>query len=147
MSLLKPNRKTSSCVVVLLLFACLPAVAGTKKVVGETVDAGTFAVYISGKKVAAETFEITKTPDTSTLKAELKVDEGGKGSQKIEMTMAPNGDLRRYQWSENGKGQAVVEPKDEFLVEHVTLTDQQKTAEQPFILPVSTSVLDDYFFS
>ena len=37
-------------------------------------------------------------------------------------------------------------PNDSLLVERSTNTPQDKEEEHPFLLPVSTSVLDDYFF-
>jgi len=113
---------------------------------GQVIDSGTFGIYVKGKKVASEKFEITQTPDMSIAKAELRVEES-KSEQKAELRLASNGNLIHYQWNESGKGQAVVEPKDEFLVEHVTLTEPQKSAEQPFVLPPSTMVMDDGFFS
>jgi hypothetical protein len=131
-----------------LTFSPLPGHASSKKTapIGQVVDSGTFGVYIKGKRVASEKFEITQMPDMSIAKAELRVDDN-KNAQTAEMQLAANGDLIRYKWSENGTGEAVVEPKDEFLVEHVTLTQPQKSAEQPFVLPVSTMVMDDGFFS
>jgi len=138
-------------VALLLLLApltSLPAFAGNSKktVTGNVIDSGTFGVYLKGKRVATEKFDILQTPDMSVAKAELRL-EDNKGVQKAEMQMAPNGNLIRYQWEENGKGEAVVEPKDDFLVEHVTLTENDKKAEQPFVLPASTMVVDDGFFS
>ncbi|HVZ17422.1 MAG TPA: hypothetical protein VG897_09925, partial [Terriglobales bacterium] len=96
------------------------------------IDSGTFVVYMKGKKVASEKFEISQTPDLSVIKSELRI-EDPKAEQKAELQLSPSGNLIRYEWNENGKGQAVVEPKDEFLVEHVTLTENSKTAEQPFL--------------
>jgi hypothetical protein len=110
------------------------------------VDSGTFVVYMKGKRVASEKFDILQTPEMSVLKSELRIEEP-KAEQKAELQISPGGNLIRYQWSENGKGTAIVEPKDEFLVEHVTLTEGAKSAEQPFILPASTLILDDGFFS
>jgi hypothetical protein len=131
-----------------VLLTSLFASAGSSKktVPGTVIDSGTFVVYMKGKKVASEKFEIVQTPEMSIAKAELRV-EDAKNEQKAELRLAPNGNLIRYEWSEGGKGQAIVEPKDEFLVEHVTLTETAKTAEQPFILPASTLIMDDGFFS
>jgi hypothetical protein len=140
--------RLSALILLSLTFPSLPGHASSKKtaVIGQVIDSGTFGVYIKGKRVASEKFEITQTPDMSVAKAELRVDDN-KNAQLAELQLAPNGDLIRYKWSENGTGQAVVEPKDEFLVEHVTLTEPQKSAEQPFVLPISTMVMDDGFFS
>ena len=140
-------------VVALLLlvlpFASMPAHArhpSKKTVTGNVVDSGTFGVYIRGKRVASEKFEIVQTDDMSVAKADLRLGDD-KSAQKAELQLSPNGNLIRYEWEESGKGTAVVEPKDDFLVEHVTLTENDKKAEQPFVLPTSTMVLDDGFFS
>jgi hypothetical protein len=117
-----------------------------KKTNGQIVDSGTFGVYVNGKRVASEKFEITQSPDMSVAKAELKVEQS-KNPQIAELQLWPNGNLLRYQWSEKDQGSAIVEPKDEFLIEHVSLVQPSKAAEQPFILPSSTLILDDYFFS
>lgn len=142
------NRHRSlSLLLIFVLISSLFAFAGSKKApAGQVIDSGIFGVYVKGKRVAQEKFEITQTPEMSVAKGELRVEES-KNAQVAELQMAPNGNLIRYQWTENGKGQVVVEPKDEFLVEHVTLTEPQKSAEQPFILAASTLVMDDGFFS
>jgi len=56
--------------------------------------------------------------------------------------------LRKYEWKEvsPGKARAVITPNDNLLVERSTNTPQDKEEEHPFLLPLSTSVLDDYFF-
>jgi len=134
-------------VLLLVLSASVLAPASSKKTVtGQVVDSGTFGIYIKGKRVASEKFEIMQSPEMSVAKGELRL-EDAKTAQKAELQLSPNGNLIRYEWSESGKGQLVVEPKDEFLVEHVTLTEPQKSAEQPFILSASTLVMDDGFFS
>jgi hypothetical protein len=40
----------------------------------------------------------------------------------------------------------VVQPNDTLLVERSTASPGEKEEEHPFLLPISTSVLDDYFF-
>ena len=141
------KRRAISSLLLFIVFTSLFATAGSKKTVsGNVVDSGTFAVYMKGKKIASEKFEILQTPEMNVLKSELRIEEP-KAEQKAELQMSPAGNLLRYEWTENGKGQAIVEPKDEFLVEHVTLTEGSKAAEQPFILPASTMILDDGFFS
>lgn len=142
----KKYRTIGSLAISVLVLTSLPLIAGAKKVSGNMLDSGTFGVYVNGKRVASEKFEILQSPEMSVAKAELKLDES-KHPQIAELQLRPNGDLIRYEWSEKEQGTAVVEPKDEFLVEHVTLTQPSKTAEQPFILPPSTLILDDYFFS
>jgi hypothetical protein len=139
-------RGFASLVVLFLVVASLPSFCGTKKPSAQIIDSGTFGIFVNGKRVASEKFEITQTPELSVAKAELKIDQA-RTPQTAELQLSPNGNLIRYQWSQKDQGTAVVEPKDEFLIEHVSLTDPVKSAEQPFILPTSTLILDDYFFS
>ncbi len=136
----------ASVVALFLVVASLPAWSANKKVSANMVDSGTFGVYVNGKRVASEKFEISQNAGMSLVKAELKL-EGSSNPQYAELQLAANGDLQHYQWSEKDQGTAIVEPKDEFLIEHVTLSQNSKKAEQPFMLPTSTLILDDYFFS
>lgn len=112
------------------------------------VDSGSFGIFVSGKRVATETFRIQQTPEMSTLKSEIKVEEGDKANQTSELQISPSGDLMRYEWHATSpeKAEATVAPQDQMLVERMTAGDG-KPLEQPFILPASTVVLDDYFFS
>jgi hypothetical protein len=150
MKLRNPFRRPASLLLILIIVSSSSLMyAGKKKeaaVTSQIIDSGTFGIFIKGKRVASEKFEISQSSQMSVAKAELKLEQDS-SSQKAELQLTPGGNLVRYEWTENGKGQAIVEPKDEFLVEHVTLTQTQKTAEQPFILPPSTLVLDDGFFS
>lgn len=139
------NRGLASLFLVLVVFGTLPLWA-SKKTIANTIDAGTFGVYVNGKRVASETFEITQTPELSVAKAELKID-GAKNAQTAELRLSSSGNLLRYEWKQKDEGSAVVEPKDEFLIEHVNIVQPAKSAEQPFVLPPSTMILDDYFFS
>ncbi|MGI9103322.1 MAG: hypothetical protein ACR2IF_12865 [Terriglobales bacterium] len=125
--------------------------AADKKIAvsAKTIDSGSFGVFIDGKRVATETFRIEQSGDNSITRSEFKVEDATKAYQTSEMTLAANGDLRRYSWNElsPSKAQAVIEPQDQFLVEHLTLTGAEKPVDQPYILPPSTVILDDYFFS
>jgi hypothetical protein len=141
------NRGLASGLVLFLVFASLPSWCGNKKKNDATViDSGIFGIFVNARRVASEKFEITQTPEMSVAKAELKLEQG-KNPQIAELQLSPDGNLLHYQWSEKDQGTAVVEPKDEFLIEHVSLLQPAKSAEQPFILPASTLILDDYFFS
>jgi hypothetical protein len=64
------------------------------------------------------------------------------------MQLTAGGEIRRYDWKEQspGKGQSVVVPNDQFLLEKWSTGPQDKQQEQPYLLPASTSILDDYFF-
>jgi hypothetical protein len=64
------------------------------------------------------------------------------------MQLTATGEIRRYDWKElsPGKGQSVVVPNDQFLTQKWSASPQEKQQEQPYLLPASTSILDDYFF-
>ncbi len=138
-----------------LLIVNLAAVAwaGDKKAAassGQLVDSGSFGVFVNGKRVATETFQIEQLGDSSITKSEFKADDpAGKAVQNSELVMASNGDLRRYTWSElsPNKAQAVIEPQDQVLSQHITTAAAEKPVDQSYILPPSTAILDDYFFS
>jgi hypothetical protein len=134
---------------VFLFAACLPSWAANKKAPANVIDSGTFDIIIGGKRVATETFQISQETDFSLAKGTLKTEDGSKESQSYELELLPSGNLRKYAWSEVGgsNGQSTIEPQNDFLVQHITATTLQKAVEQPYILPPSTAVLDDYFFS
>ncbi len=134
---------------ILLLAACLPSWAASKKAPVNVIDSGIFDIMIGGKKVATETFQISQEADFSLAKGTLKTEDGSKESQSYELELLPSGNLRKYVWSETGgsNGQSTIEPQNDFLVQHINATTLQKAVEQSYILPPSTAVLDDYFFS
>jgi hypothetical protein len=112
-------------------------------------DAGSFGIYMDGKRVGTETFKIEDRGEYSITSAELKIDDGEtKATQTSEMQLMPNGDLRSYVWRATApaKEEASVEPSDQLLIEHVVPADLKKT-DVPHILPLSTVILDDNFFS
>ena len=115
---------------------------------GKMVDSGSFGVFVNGKRVATETFQIEQMPDSSVIKSEFKTVDG-KAVQTAELVIAANGDLRRYTWNESspGKASSVIEPQDQFLIQHINTGPADKPIDQPYILPPSTVILDDYFFS
>lgn len=130
----------------LLAFAA-PLFAGPKSAPsGQVVDSGSFGIYVRGQRVATENFTIRQFADYNSTTSELKLADG-KVAQTSELQLLANGDLRRYEWHEvsPGKATSVTEPHDQFLIQHITGTD--KPIEQPFLMPASTTVLDDYFFS
>jgi hypothetical protein len=127
-----------------------PAAAAKKSDKPQVVDSGSFGVFIKGRRVATEKFQIEQRGDASVATSEFKTEDGSdKVAQKAELQIAANGDLRRYTWREldPGKAQEVVEPSDQFLIEHITPNPPEKPQDHPFMLPISTMVLDDYFFS
>lgn len=115
----------------------------------QLVDSGSFGIYISGKRVGTETFRIEQSADVGTVTADLKVNDGAsRAEQSSEMQVGRNGELRVYKWKSTlpAKEESIIEPKDTFLVEHVTPADRHKQ-DVPYILPISTVILDDNFFS
>jgi hypothetical protein len=113
------------------------------------VDSGSFGIFVGGKRVGTETFNVEQMVDYSVIKAEIKVDDGQtKSVQSSEMQIKPNGDLRSYNWRsiQPQKEENTVEPGDQLLTEHIVPADQKKV-DLPHILPPSTVILDDNFFS
>jgi hypothetical protein len=120
-----------------------------KDPVAQTVDAGSFGVFMNGRRIATEKFSIQQNTAGSVATSEFKTEPGvDPAAQSSELQLALNGDLRKYEWKEisPGKAQATLVPNDSLLVERSTNTPQDKEEEHPFLLPISTSVLDDYFF-
>ncbi len=140
------KRGPVSAFLALLLLSSIPSWCATKKSDGQVIDSGTFGIYVNGKRVASEKFEITQSPELSVARAELKPDQA-KNGQTAEMQLSSTGNLVRYEWNEKDVGSAVVEPKDDFLVEHLKVLQPAKSLERPFLLPTSTLIQDDFFFS
>jgi hypothetical protein len=116
---------------------------------GATVDSGTFSILIDGRKVGTETFTIRQSPESSIASSEIKIDDGAsKARQTSEFRISPKGELQRYEWHELApeKSEIVVEPQEEFLVEHIN-SEKDKKFDQPFLVPATTLELDDFFFS
>jgi hypothetical protein len=125
--------------------------AGDKKAApaGTMVDAGSFGVYVNGKRIGTETFQIEQLADSSVAKSEFRADDGSKAVQSAELVLSSNGDLRRYTWNEASpsKATAVIEPQEQLLLQHISTGPADKPIDQQYILPPSTVILDDYFFS
>ncbi len=145
-------------VAVLLLSVQLWAHPGSKTKKSETkksaappelVDAGSFGIFVSGKRIATESFQIHQKEGYSVTTSELKMEDGTKAAQEAVLEILANGDLRKYEWREVNptKARATVQPSENFLIERLTPQAGDKTTELAFILPASTSVVDDYFFS
>ncbi len=115
----------------------------------QMVDSGTFGVFIGGQRMATEKFSIQQGAMGSIVRDEFKAEKGSAAAeQNSELELSSTGDLRSYSWKEvsPGKAQATVVPNDTFLVERSTENPQGKEHEQPFLLPLSTSIFDDYSF-
>jgi hypothetical protein len=152
------KRKLWLAGVAVALVLAAPGVGAEKKdkpqKTGEIVDSGSFGVFVGGKRVATEKFQIEKREDGSVSSSELTVDDGNqKFSQTSQLELTPDGNLQHYSWKEQspGKGETTVEPKDTskdaYLVETITPNPPDKATEVPFFTPRSTAILDDNFFT
>jgi len=115
----------------------------------QIVDSGSFGVFNGAHRVATETFSIKQNADGSVVTSEFKSEQGEqKADQSSELHLTPSVELKRYEWKEllPDPMNAVVEPNDTFLIEHVFTAPNEKPKDQNFLLPSSTSILDDYFF-
>jgi hypothetical protein len=129
--------------------AAAPSGKDDKAAAAQMVDSGSFGVFINGRRVATETFSIHQNSGGSSVVSEFKSEAGmDKADQTSDWQMAANSELRKYEWKEvsPGQSQAVVVPNQDFLIERYRNNPQEKELEKPFLIPASSSVLDDYFF-
>lgn len=149
---MKATARTILFISVLLTAFCLSASDKDKdkdKKTAKVVDSGSFGIFLNGKRVGTETFNIEQRTDFSVATSQIKVDDGNiKADQTAEMQINPKGELVSYTWHATvpQKEESTVEPKDQLLMEHITLADQKKH-DVPHVLPISTVILDDNFFS
>jgi hypothetical protein len=117
-----------------------------KQAVTQKVDSGSFGVFIRGQRVVTETFNVQQENGLSDIKASLQEIGGGSHKeQHSELQMTSNGELVRYQWTD-GSGSLVVTPNNEFLLERITTSPDAKPAEQPFLMPNTSAILDNNVF-
>jgi len=113
----------------------------------QMVDSGSFGVFIKGQRVITETFNIQQESDHSTIKSQLRETAGATPTdQKSDLEITSSGALVRYEWSQATGSSLQVVPKDEFLIEKITATPTAKAAEQPFLMPNTSTILDNNFF-
>ena len=116
---------------------------------GQEIDSGSFGVFQNGHRVGTETFSIYQTGYGSGIHSEFKTENAPtEAVQTSEMQLTTHGDIRRYEWKElsPGKAQSQIVPNSDFLTQKWRTSPQEKEQEQPYLLPVSTNILDDYFF-
>jgi hypothetical protein len=113
----------------------------------QNVDSGTFGVFVKGQRVASETFSIQQENEASVIKSQLKEIVGADpASQKSELQINSAGSLLHYEWSQSSGGSLSVFPDNEFLKERITPSAGAKTAEQAFLMPSTSAILDNNFF-
>jgi len=111
----------------------------------QQVDAGSFGVFIRGQRVVTETFTVHQENSISNVKSQLQTIGASQTSQHSDLQMTASGELVRYEWSD-GSGSLVVTPNNEFLLEKITASPGAKQAEQPFLMPNTSAILDNNFF-
>jgi hypothetical protein len=110
------------------------------------IDSGSFGVFVKGQRVVTETFSVKQENGVSIVKSQLKEIGGSASSgQKSELEMTGSAELLRYEWSD-GNSSLVVTPNDDFLLEKITPSAGAKPAEQPFLMPSTSAILDNNFF-
>lgn len=115
---------------------------------GKQVDSGSFGVFQNGHRVGTETFSIYQTGNGSVIRSEFKTENAPtQDVQTSELQLTASGDLRRYEWKELSpdKAQSEVVPNEDFLNQKWSV-GEEKEHEQPYLMPPSTNILDDYFF-
>ena len=111
----------------------------------QQIDSGSFGVFVRGQRVVTETFSVQQDNGISVVKSQLKETGGASSGQKSELQMTGSGELVRYEWGD-GSGSLVVTPNNEFLLEKITTAASAKPAEQPFLMPSTSAILDNNFF-
>jgi hypothetical protein len=139
------------CLIVGMLISCLAAFAADKKDKTEPakpIDSGSFGVFVKGQRVATETFTIEQRSGISIIKSQLKETAGSDAvTQKSDLELTASGELTRYEWTQSSGGSLTVFPDNEFLKERISGPGSSKTpAEQAFLLPSVTPILDNNFF-
>lgn len=143
-------RLAAAVVLAFGLAALIPAQASQKKekpAGPQTVDSGSFGVFVGGQRVATETFSIQQQNGASSIKSQLKENSGSDtATQKSDLQITSSGELLHYEWSQSAGGSLTVAPNNDFLLERITPPASGKTAEQPFLMPSTSAILDNNFF-
>lgn len=141
---MKPMNKIA-CGLAGLLLLSVPFFA---KDSGNQVDSGTFGIMINNRRMATETFSVQQQSNGNSLVTSQFKDEGGGAVQNSELQLASNGTLLSYEWHETapGKSSLKVVPDGEFLRQTVIAKAGEKPAEQPFLIPPTSPILDNNFF-
>lgn len=142
-------RFTYALALTLLVSASAAAMQKQNEHEGQKVDSGSFGVFMGSRRVGTETFSIYQNQNGSVIESEFKTEGAAtQATQNSEMRLTASGDIRRYDWRElsPGKSQLTIVPDDQLLTQKWITGPQEKEKEQPYLLPPSTNILDDYFF-
>lgn len=134
------------------VLACVVALHATDKkdkpkpAGSQQVDAGSFGIFVKGQRVLTENFNVQQENGVSVVKSRLQETGASASSgQESDLQMTSSGALLRYEWNDAG-GSLVVTPNNEFLLEKITTAASSKPAEQPFLMPNTSAILDNNFF-
>jgi hypothetical protein len=113
----------------------------------QTIDSGSFGIFVNKQRVATEIFSVQQEASASSIKSQVKESSGeGPAIQKSDLEITRGGELIRYDWSQASGGSLSVFPDNEFLKERIVSSATAKPAEQAFLLPSVTPILDNNFF-
>jgi hypothetical protein len=137
--------------ILVIVSSSLSAMAGDKKDKAkpdptQTIDSGSFGIFVKGQRVATETFHIQQQSGNSIIKSQLKDTGSTDPAQKSDLEITESGELLRYEWSQSSGGSLTVFPENDFLKEKITTSATAKSAEQAFLLPSKSPILDNNFF-
>lgn len=147
--MVKSTRRAALLIAIAVILASPADAKKSKAPDPNVVDSGSFGIFKSGKRIATETFKIEQSPTESVTHSEIKADNGsGETTQSSELHLAANGDIVKYDWRQTKpeKQESTLFVGDQVLTQRIVTGADNKTQEIPYILPASTSVLDDYFF-
>jgi signal transduction histidine kinase len=72
---------------------------------GQSIDAGSFGVFMSGHRVGTEKFSIDQANTGSMIKSEFKTEnDPNLAVQDSVLELTAGGDIRRYEWKEVSPG-------------------------------------------
>jgi hypothetical protein len=114
---------------------------------GKAIDSGTFGVFIKGQRVVSETFSVQQENGNSIIKAHLKETAApDQTEQKSDLEITGSGELLHYEWTGSAGSTLLVIPQNDFLTEKITPSTGAKPAEQAFLMPSTSVILDNNFF-
>lgn len=137
-------------VALVLVAATATLWAGKNKESGaKVVDSGTFRILLNDKQIGTETFSIQQQGDHSITSSQIKVTADAKAEQSSVLEMTSSGELVRYAWKETSpdKAETSVDVVQGAVLQHLTLPQNKKPLDVPYMIPPTTMVLDDNFFS
>ena len=118
--------------------------------VGQSVDSGSFGIFMNGKRVATETFSIQQDGKGSLVTSQFKSEQGmdqALQSSELQLNAEWRAPQVRVEGSPPGKdyGHGYTQRSVSDRAGHLRARGPSRSS-QPFLLPASTSILDDYFF-